>query len=283
GCFAVSVSDDSDEIEIDSPIDAHAIPCGVWAGSRLAVYVFMLGSQYLVRTTLVGEDIEDDVYCRIAVRPSFGGVTVNGQSMRVHRALPARQSLLFVVGASGCVLDACRECGNIACAADTPGALVPVAYASDESSDDEVAADERMGLGLGPVLRSSRNSSNVLPARSQSPTSPPVTVQSTLRQRTGVKVINARTFVDSTLGDKGGGTSLAARAALALVSLAVFLPVRRLVVGESTVGRWLLARTNSLPVDGAGAKKSVLALIVLAMTALVAGAVGVALAGLLGF
>ncbi|KAJ2696073.1 hypothetical protein H4218_004831 [Coemansia sp. IMI 209128] len=283
GCFAVSVSDDSDEIEIDSPIDAHAIPCGVWAGSRLAVYVFMLGSQCLVRTTLVGEDIEDDVYCRVAVRPSFGGVTVNGQSMRVHRALPARQSLLFVVGASGCVLDACSECGNIACAADTPGALAPVAYASDESSDDEVAADERMGLGLGPVLRSSRNSSNVLPARSQSPTSPPVTVQSTLRQRTGVRVINARTFVDSTLGDKGGGTSLAARAALALVSLAVFLPVRRLVVGESTVGRWLLARTNSLPVDGAGTKKSVLALIVLAMTALVAGAVGVALAGLLGF
>ncbi|KAJ2730918.1 hypothetical protein IW152_004911 [Coemansia sp. BCRC 34962] len=302
GCFAVSVSDDSDEAELDSPtIDAHSIPCGVWTGSRLAVYVFALGSQYLVRTALVGgvEDIEDDVFCIVAIKPSFGGITVNGQCMRVHQALPARQSLLFVVGASGCVLGACRECGNIACAADAPpGAPPPVAYASDESSDDEVAEDTGhaglgLGLGLGPMLRSSRNSSSsshAVPARSQSPALTPVAaVQSALRQRTGAKAINARPRTSSMESicsdDKSGGTSLAARAALVLVSLAVFLPVRRLVIGRNagTVGRWLLARTNSVPVDGARPKKSVLALVILAMTAFIAVASGVALAGLLGF
>ncbi|KAJ2031059.1 hypothetical protein H4S03_006795, partial [Coemansia sp. S3946] len=87
----------------------------------------------------------------------------------------------------------------------------------------------------------------------------------------------------STLDDKSGGTSLAARAALALVSLAMFLPVRRLVIGgnTTTVGRWLSARTNTLPpMDYGGPRKSVLALIVLVLTAAVAVALGVALAEL---
>ncbi|KAJ2041479.1 hypothetical protein H4S03_000319, partial [Coemansia sp. S3946] len=156
GCFAVSVDDGS---EIESPIiDAHAIPCGVWVGGRLAVYVFTLGSHYLVRTTLVGDDDDDDVTCTVAIRPSSDGVTVNGQCMRVHQALPPSQSLLFVVGDSGCVLSACRECGNVACAADAPpGSLPPVAYASDESSEDDEEEDHQVGLGLGPILRSSRN------------------------------------------------------------------------------------------------------------------------------
>ncbi|KAJ2042830.1 hypothetical protein GGH13_009875, partial [Coemansia sp. S155-1] len=284
GCFAVSVDDGS---EIESPIiDAHAIPCGVWVGGRLAVYVFTLGSHYLVRTTLVGDDDDDDVTCTVAIRPSSDGVTVNGQCMRVHQALPPSQSLLFVVGDSGCVLSACRECGNVACAADAPpGSLPPVAYASDESSEDDEEEDHPMGLGLGPILRSSRNSScnidsgHLIP-RPQSP--PPIAVQSVLRQRSG-HVSMQRTSMESssTLDDKSGGTSLAARAALALVSLAMLLPVRRLVIGgnTTTVGRWLSARTNTLPpMDYGGPRKSVLALIVLVLTAAVAVALGVALA-----
>ncbi|KAJ2863000.1 hypothetical protein GGH94_003899 [Coemansia aciculifera] len=284
GCFAVSVQGS----EIESPIiDTHAIPCGVWVGGRLAVYVFTLGSHYLVRTTLVEDNEDNDVTCTVAIRPSSDGITVNGQCMRVHQALPPSQSLLFVVGDSSCVLHACRECGNVACAADAPpGTLPPVAYASDESSEDEEEEDPpvRAGLGLGPILRSSRNSScNIdsghLMPRSQSP--PPIAVQSVLRQRTGHVSLQRTSMESSSLDDKSGGTSLAARAALALVSLAVFLPIRRLVIGgnTTTVGRWLLARTNTLPMDYGGPKKSVLALIVLVMTAVVAVTLGVALAG----
>ncbi|KAJ2433513.1 hypothetical protein GGF42_009378, partial [Coemansia sp. RSA 2424] len=126
------------------------------------------GNQYLVRTALVANarddnDDDDDVVvatCAVSIRLSADPVSVNGQRMRVHQAQPPRQSLLFVVGASGRVMDACRECGNIACAADAlPGTQPPVAYASDESSDEEEAEeeeedpedDDRDGLGLGPA------------------------------------------------------------------------------------------------------------------------------------
>ncbi|KAJ2818212.1 hypothetical protein FBU31_005956, partial [Coemansia sp. 'formosensis'] len=281
--FAVSVDD---EAEIDSPIaGARDIACGVWAGSRLAVYVFALGGgQHLVRTALVG-CADEDVACTVAVRPCAEGITVNGHPMRVHRALP--RSLLFVAGEGGSVLDACRECGNVACAADAPPGALPVAYASDESSEDEGdhPPPPPPPLGLGSVLRSSHNSScnigHVAPAGSQSPP-----VQSALRQRTLVtQQQRQRTSMEASeemeVEDKSGRTSLAARAALALVSLAVFLPVRRLVIADdNSVGRWLSARTNALPVDRRP-KKSVLALLVLALTAMAAWALGVALAGLL--
>ncbi|KAJ2819083.1 hypothetical protein GGI24_004898, partial [Coemansia furcata] len=285
-CFAVSVDD---EAEIGSPIaGARDVACGVWAGSSLAVYVFALGGgQHLVRTALVG-CADEDAACTVAVRPcAEEGITVNGHPMRVHRALS--RSLLFVAGERGSVLHTCRECGNVACAADAPPGAVPVAYASDESSEDEGDhPPPPPPLGLGSVLRSSRNSScnigHVAPAGSQSP---PVQQSALLRQRTLVtqQQQRQRTSMEASeemeAEDKSGRTSLAARAALALVSLAVFLPVRRLVIADNnSVGRWLEARTNTLPVDRRP-KKSVLALLVLALTAMAAWALGVALAGLL--
>ncbi|KAJ2640215.1 hypothetical protein GGF44_002598 [Coemansia sp. RSA 1694] len=200
-------------------------------------------------------------------------------------------------------MDACRECGNIACAADAlPGTQPPVAYASDESSDEEEAEeeeedpkdDDRDGLGLGPaVLRSSRNSSSNIatPARPQSPPLPPV--QSVLRQRTGLGVVGKpsasavtkrRTTAEESaiIGRSESDVSLVACAALAVMSLAVFLPVRRLAVGGTTVERWLRARTaDAWAVDGNAPNKSVLALLALLVAAALCVAAGVALAGLL--
>ncbi|KAJ2895571.1 hypothetical protein GGI21_005133, partial [Coemansia aciculifera] len=281
-CFAVSIgsSDDDETLLTAADSAASSIPCGVWRSGRLAVYVFALaeGSRHLVRTALLANedttaigwndaDYDDNdivATCTVSIQsPSADAVTVNGQRMQVHQALPPRQSLLFVVGASGCVLDACRECGNIACAADAlPGAQPLVAYASDESSDEEEAKEDHC---TGPqLLRSSRNSSSNIaalarpaqsPPQSPPPLPPSMPSQSILRQRTGLGVVKSeatkkedkeeeqqqRTTADST----AGRASLAVRAALAVLSLAVFLPVRRMAVGGTTVEQWLLARTDA--------------------------------------
>ncbi|KAJ2547746.1 hypothetical protein EV175_005091, partial [Coemansia sp. RSA 1933] len=56
----------------------------------------------------------------------------NGQRLRVHDALPSKQSLLFVGTADGRYYDVCRECGGFAC--DTGGehgGAAAVGYASD--------------------------------------------------------------------------------------------------------------------------------------------------------
>ncbi|KAJ2743022.1 hypothetical protein GGI20_004055 [Coemansia sp. BCRC 34301] len=293
GWFAVSVSSSV----ILSPDDAAlSIPCGVWRSGRLAVYVFALegGNRHLVRTALLASsDSNDDdevvATCMVSIQPtSVDAISVNGQRMRVHQALPPRQSLLFVVGASGRVLDACRECGNVACAANVPpGTQPPVAYASDESSDEDEPKDDKDSLGLGPATLLRTNSTNLATlARPQSPPLP--AVQSVLRQRTGhgaAKSTVAESYDSSSVIEPatGGCAPLAARTALAVVSLAVFLPVRRLVVGRTTIGRWLLARTTGTWSEDCDRlpNKSVLALLALLFVAALCVVVGVVLARLL--
>ncbi|KAJ2158368.1 hypothetical protein GGF46_003816 [Coemansia sp. RSA 552] len=247
---------------------AAGIPSGAWiaADGGLAVYVFVLADQagvragddpryFLVRVVRLTEEAAD-FDCTVTIQPrqqskpqSQGSTWVldgsspqihiacNGQRLRVHRARPLRQALLRVCTSSG-VLCVCTECGRVGCQRTLSEDDVPVDYASDAAGAPPSTVRRPSGLesvrGAGSErVVSCSTAPSSLRRRITAPARPVLR-----REASGALALAPLSatadgnYPASALRDAG----FAGRGHLAL---AVFLPVRRLVIGGSTVGDWL--------------------------------------------
>ncbi|KAJ1998888.1 hypothetical protein GGI04_004805, partial [Coemansia thaxteri] len=293
---AASDSDDDDDDVLLAPANGYALGRGVPDCGQ--------------------PDAPPPVACTVAIRAAAeaasAGATLppvrcNGQLMRVHPALPPRQSLLFVAAddEAGGVLCVCRECGNVACAADDDSRGLPplVAFASDDDDDDDsdesspppssadedetAAADpanrcEPSSFGARRVLSTSCSESAVSTQRCTSetdvaglhsvlrrrtaalgPAAPPAPAMAASRHDANCAAAvpsppKPRAPLSGANSPTGGRSfcavllSVLARAALILLMAPVFLPLRRLAVGSTTVELWLLAQCNPLPPSTVG-------------------------------
>ncbi|KAI8319584.1 hypothetical protein GQ54DRAFT_306163 [Martensiomyces pterosporus] len=98
------------------------------------------------RASFGGEQVAEGG-ARVAVNPCSadkGAMTIscNGQQVRVHKARPKRQSLLFIETTSGPV-DVCRECSELGCSGYK---RIFRESAADASSDDHIS-DDLVSLG----------------------------------------------------------------------------------------------------------------------------------------
>ncbi|KAJ1734519.1 hypothetical protein LPJ61_001031 [Coemansia biformis] len=271
-----------------APAAARAV-----VGSGAAVYVFGLGAdhsaplgadrlegagqwaQFLVRTVLLpdadvdvdaGGDDDDDLVCTVAVQAAHGheaaaDVVCNGQRLRVHAARPARRSLLLV-DTGDAVLTLCPDCGGVGCQdAGTP------MYASDTASEAEVPpsrAGSQMRCGsAAPPTAPRVPSSSALCAT-------PATVRRR-RLATPCEIPSSEIEPCAAPACGAGQHRRAARVLLAALSLAVFLPLRRLVIGSEPlaerVRQWAVPSNAARPQPRPAAKSTLALVLVLAVGA----------------
>ncbi|KAJ2354536.1 hypothetical protein GGF43_003205, partial [Coemansia sp. RSA 2618] len=280
--------------------DLDAIPSGAWSVRGLAVFVFALGAAHtaplapgtgrapgaspwlLVRTVLQPGDAPgpDDALegqvCTVSVqaakvagddRTDAAVVFCNGQRLRVHQARPARQSLLLVHASEG-MLAACGECGALGCVDD--GAARCADGPALACADDTYASDDDDDQGEGPsaVQRAASVLSNqpLRTLRTLSAGSVQLCAggQPAIRQRR-LAAKSEQPPIAPARADPADLDCLWTR----IFALAVFMPVRRLVIG-----RWALQRRGT-PV------RSSLALVLVLAVAVACVRLGTAAARLL--
>ncbi|KAJ2232708.1 hypothetical protein H4R99_004506 [Coemansia sp. RSA 1722] len=280
------------------PPEGARVPCGQWISRDRRLTVFVLedadsadgSGALLVRVALASsadededEDEEEEEECCVTMQPVVDGsaasgsaVLVNGQPMRVHRQQPFSTPLVSVGTSDGRRLEVCAQCGSVSCADDPTDAD----YLSDHLSADETGAappprtpTERSSAAT-PLLPDALSLRSVDSAQSQ-PTM-------MLRQRRQQQQQQNPTD-DSLVSDKNDGYVVSqpiARALRMALGLAVFLPVRRLVVGCYSVQRYLDmasdAKVCSAPATMV--RKSTLCLVLLLLIAVASVALGIKLA-----
>ncbi|KAJ2807835.1 hypothetical protein H4R20_001111 [Coemansia guatemalensis] len=278
-----SLSEHVAGVTADSLRSAWVAPAG--DAPRLAVYAFARpadhgGPQTTVETYLIrvvrlpadseSLDDEEDADLNVVVKvraaeaadnvaaPVLPPVLCNGQRLRVHSTQPAHQSLLFVDTTDGECLAACPCCGCLACTDCNPQ--------EDATSDAKCSG---------------------CPAAAESVATSPYAQSSVRRRRIPSPISSGDS---SSLPSQKPSTTLADDAAavkhhhfvlLPLIRLlAVFLPIRRLVIGQTRLfERTAIADSGSrVRREGTVLKSSTLAL---ALTLLIGSAcayLGLALA-----
>ncbi|KAI9503836.1 hypothetical protein BX070DRAFT_224596 [Coemansia spiralis] len=96
-----------------------------------------------------------------SLAPKMGGIAVscNRQRLRVHCALPSKQSLLFVSTSAGKYINMCRECGGFTCNATNKDTAATIGYASDTDEVLDFGEDLVVDSSVASIQQRRRSSS----------------------------------------------------------------------------------------------------------------------------